>query len=35
MKPLTANAGIVARAYQAFNEADIPILAELFAENAT
>jgi ketosteroid isomerase-like protein len=34
MQPLTRNAGVVARAYRAFNEADLETLAESFDENA-
>ncbi len=35
MQPVTKNAAIVARAYQAFNEADMQTLTEVFAENAS
>lgn len=35
MQPLTRNAGVVARAYQAFNEADMEVLTASFAEDAS
>jgi ketosteroid isomerase-like protein len=35
MEPVTKNAGVVARGYQAFNEADIETLTSIFAEDAS
>lgn len=35
MQPLTRNAGIVARAYRAFNEADLETLTKAFDEHAS